>query len=388
MSTIAQASTVHQSPLRPASARLYSLDVFRGATIAAMILVNNPGNEFAYAPLNHARWNGWTPTDLIFPFFLFIVGVSLTLSFRTRVERGESKRNLLLHSIRRSAIIFLIGLFLNGLPYLHLATWRVAGVLQRIALAYLAAAIITLYSGWRGIALWISGLLLGYWVAMRFIPVPGLGMPGADMPINDPDANLSWYIDKLFLPGRMYEGSRDPEGILSTFPAISTALVGVLAGEWMGKSMDAAKRVYGMIAFGVAGIVAGQLWHLWFPINKKLWTSSFVLFTAGCALVALAACYWVCDVKLHRGAWTKPFLVFGTNAIAAYVLADFVAGLLYGVHVHMGRRLVSLQEYLYRTLFGPISPKEFGSLLFAVLFVCLCWLPIYAMYRKRIFLKV
>jgi len=388
MSTTVQPAAVHHAPSRSASTRLYSLDVFRGATIAAMILVNNPGNDFAYPPLNHARWNGWTPTDLIFPFFLFIVGVSLTLSFRARVERGESKRNLLLHSIRRSVIIFLIGLFLNGFPLFHLATWRVAGVLQRIALAYLAVAIITLYSGWRGIALWIAGLLIGYWVAMRFIPVPGLGLPGTDMPINDPDANLGWYIDKLYLPGAMYEKTRDPEGILSTFPAIATALLGVLTGEWLGKSFDAAKKVLGMLVFGVVGILAGQVWHLWFPINKKLWTSSFVLFTAGYALLALAVCYWVCDVKMRRGKWTRPFVVFGTNAIAAYALADIVSSLLYNVHVPFGRRMITLQEYLYRTIFGGIPSRPLGSLAYSVMFVFICWLLMYGMYRKRIFLKV
>jgi predicted acyltransferase len=390
------------------SSRLYSLDVFRGATIAAMIVVNNPGNDFAYPPLNHAQWNGWTPTDLIFPFFLFIVGVSLTLSFRTRIERGESKRNLLLHTVRRSTIIFLIGLFLNGFPLFHLATWRVAGVLQRIAVAYLAAAIIALYSGWRGIALWIGALLLGYWVAMRFIPVPGLGVPSIDMPINDPNANLSWYIDKLYLPGAMYEKTRDPEGILSTFPAIATALLGVLTGEWMNSSSQVSAqkkganpstssgralghpmtKVYGMLAFGIAGIIAGQIWHLWFPINKKLWTSSFVLFAAGCALIALAACYWVCDIKRHRGAWTKPFVVFGTNAIAAYVLADLVSSVLFDVHLQHGRRTITLQDGLYRALFGGIASRPLGSLLYSIVFVAVCWLPIYAMYRKRIFLKV
>jgi predicted acyltransferase len=400
MSAATSAVAASPVPVRRPSSRLYSLDVFRGATIAAMILVNNPGNDFAYAPLNHAQWNGWTPTDLIFPFFLFIVGVSLTLSFRSRVERGESRRVLLLHAIRRSAIIFLIGLFLNGMPYFHLATWRVAGVLQRIAVAYLAAAVITLYSGTRGIVLWIGGLLIGYWVAMRFIPVPGIGMPGADIPINDPDGNLGWYLDKLYLPGAMYEKTRDPEGILSTFPAIATALIGVLTGEWMNPSSQVSAqkkganlghpmtKVYGLLVFGVVGIIAGQTWHLWFPINKKLWTSSFVLFTAGCALIALAACYWVCDVKLRRGAWTKPFVVFGTNAIAAYVLADFVSSLLYNLHVPVGRQTVTLQDYLYRALFGSIPSKPLGSLVYSIAFVAVCWLPVYAMYRKRIFLKV
>ena len=363
-----------------------------------MILVNDPGNDFAYAPLKHSQWNGWTPTDLIFPFFLFIVGVSLVLSFRSRVERGESNRSLMIHTLRRSAVIFLIGLFLNGFPYFHLSTWRVAGVLQRIAIVYLAAAIITLYSGTRGIVMWIVGLLLGYWIAMRFIPVPGIGVPGTDMPLLDPNANLDWYIDKLYLPGAMYEKVRDPEGILSTFPSIASALIGVLTGKYLATSTAPAvedenhdrssKPTIVMLASGVALVVAGQFWNLWFPINKKLWTSSFVLFTAGCALLALATCYWITDLKQHRGSWTKPFIVFGTNAIAAYALAELISSSLYSIRVHDGRRILTLQDFLYRTLFGAIAPKELGSLIYAVVFVCLCWLPIYWMYRKRIFLKV
>ena len=372
----------------PAQSRLFSLDVFRGATIAAMILVNNPGNDFPYAPLEHAKWNGWTPTDLIFPFFLFIVGVSLVLSFRSRLRRGESRRTLLVHSLRRSAIIFLIGLLLHGLPYFHLSTWRVAGVLQRIALAYLAAAVITLTTKTRGIAIWIAGLLVGYWIAMRFIPVPGFGMPVRDIPILDPDANLSWYLDHLFLPGRMYEVTRDPEGILSTFPSIATALLGVLTGEWLASLRDAKQKVLGMLAFGTTCVLAGQLWAIWFPINKKLWTSSFVLFTAGCALICLAACYWINDVKLHRGAWTRPFVIFGSNAIAVYVLADLISVVLSTIRVQFGHRTVTLQEYLYRHLFGQIPSRSLGSLAYSLVFVLVCFLPIWWMYRKRIFLKV
>ena len=353
-----------------------------------MILVNNPGSDFTYAPLQHSDWNGWTPTDLIFPFFLFIVGVSLTLSFGARVKRGESKRTLLIHSLRRSAIIFLIGLFLNGFPYFHLSTWRVAGVLQRIAIAYLAAAVITLYTKTRGIAIWIIGLLIGYWAVMRFVPVPGLGMPVTDIPLLDKNANLASYLDQRFLPGAMYEKTRDPEGILSTFPAIATALLGVLAGEWLGKSMAAAKKVSGMLGFGAVLIIAGQFWDVWFPINKKLWTSSFVLFTAGCALVCLAACYWITDLKQHRGAWTRPFVIFGSNAIAAYALAEIVSSLLVSVPMHSGRHIVTLQEFIYRHAFRWITPPELRSLSYALVFVMLCWLPIAWMYRKRIFLKV
>ena len=388
MSTSVSEAPITASRFARAPSRLFSLDVFRGATVAAMILVNDPGNDFPYAPLEHAKWNGWTPTDLIFPFFLFIVGVSLSLSFRSRMRRGESRRTLLLHSLRRSAIIFLIGLFLNGFPHFHLAAWRVAGVLQRIALAYFAAALITLTTKARGIAIWIAGLLVGYWIVMRFVPVPGFGMPGTDMPLLDPNANLSWYLDNQFLPGRMYEGVRDPEGILSTFPAIATALLGVLTGEWLATLRDAKKKVGGMLAFGTVLIAAGLLWDVWFPINKKLWTSSFVLFTAGCALVCLAACYWVNDAKLQRGFWAKPFVIFGTNAIAAYTLADLLSSSLFSLRVHLGRHAITLQDYIYRHLFGQITPLALGSLAYSLAFVLVCFLPIWWMYRKRIFLKV
>jgi predicted acyltransferase len=388
MSTAASKAPVSPGSTTFTSSRLLSLDIFRGATIAAMILVNNPGNDFPYAALKHAEWSGWTPTDLIFSFFLFIVGVSLSLSFRARMRRGESRKTLLLHSLRRSVIIFLIGLFLNGFPYFHLATWRVAGVLQRIALAYLAAALITLSSKTRGIAIWIASFLIGYWIAMRFVPVPGFGIPGRDIPLLDPNANLSWYIDQHLLPGRMYEGTRDPEGILSTFPSIATALLGVLTGEWLASPRAATRKVTGMLLFGTACVLAGQFWGVWFPINKKLWTSSFALFTAGCALVGLALCYWISDVKLHRGVWTRPFVVFGTNAIAAYSLAELLSSLGYSFRVDLGHRSVTLQDYIYRRTFGHIPSLPLASLAYSLTFVLVCYLPIWWMYRRRIFLKV
>ena len=203
----------------------------------------------------------------------------------------------------------------------------------------------------------------------------------------------------------MYEVTRDPEGILSTFPAIATALLGVLTGEWLSSASQLgphqasaqksgahpghpAKKAAGLLAFGIACVIAGQLWAVWFPINKKLWTSSFVLFTAGCALICLAACYWVSDVKLHRGVWTKPFVIFGTNAIAAYVLADLISSLLFNVRLQHGHRVISLQEYLYRVAFSHIAPRELASLAYSLVFVLLCFLPVWWTYRKRIFLKV
>ena len=196
-----------------------------------MILVNDPGSTAAYEPLKHARWNGWTPTDLIFPFFLFIVGVSLVFSFESRLRRGDSRGALVLHTLRRSATIFAIGLLLNGLPHFHLATWRIPGVLQRIAVAYLGAALITLYARTKARILWIAVLLLGYWALMRFVPVPGYGIPTHNIPLLHPNANLAAYLDRKLMFGHLWEGTRDPEGVLSTLPAIATALCGVLTGE-------------------------------------------------------------------------------------------------------------------------------------------------------------
>ena len=268
--------------------RLYSLDLFRGATIAAMIVVNNQGPD-AYAPLKHADWNGCTPTDLIFPFFLFIVGVSLVLSFTARLKRGGSRRSLLLHTLRRSALLFLIGIALNGMASMQPATWRIPGVLQRIAVVYCIAAILTLYTGTHTRAILVVVLTLGYWWLMRFVPVPGHGVPGVDIPLLHPEFNLASYLDRKLMLGHLWTPNHDPEGLLSTIPAIATALCGVLTGEWLQTRHTAEKKVWVMLGAGVLGVIAGDIWNLWFPINKNLWTSSYVVFTAGSALIVLAA---------------------------------------------------------------------------------------------------
>jgi predicted acyltransferase len=361
---------------RPTYGRLVSLDLFRGATIAFMIVVNSQTSEQAYWPLRHATWNGWTPTDLVFPFFLFIVGVSLVLSFQSRLAQGCSRRTLILHTVRRSAVLFAIGLLLNGLGALSLQSWRIPGVLQRIAIAYCAAALITLYSENRARVAWIAALLVGYWSVMRFVPVPGFGLPGRDIPLLHPDANLAAYLDRKLMLGHLWEPTRDPEGVLSTLPAIATALCGVLTGGWLRSERLPEQKARGMVLFGVAGIVAGELWGLWFPINKKLWTSSYVLFTAGCSLVCLAICYWVTDIKLHRGWWTRPFLIFGKNAITAYVISELVGGWLSWKGYIVGRRL-SL----------AVSPGM-ASLLHSLLVLGVCFLPVWGMYRKKIFVRI
>lgn len=372
-------------PKSPATERLLSLDVFRGLTIAAMILVNNPGNGHAYWPLEHAKWNGWTPTDLIFPFFMFIVGVSMVLSFGSRLKRGASRSDLLWHSLKRGAIIVAIGIALNAFPYYHVWPVRFAGVLQRIGIAYAVAALITLWTEKRGRIVAIVALVGGYWALMRFVPVPGFGVPGRDVPLLDPVGNWAALIDRAIVPGRLYLGTSDPEGITSTLPAIGTVLLGVLTGEWLRSKATPSRRALGMLAWGVAGLVAGKLFDIWMPINKNLWTSSFVVFTAGFALVVLALCYWAVDIRGWRTGWTKPFLVFGTNAIVAYTLASLVAKIIYRTRISGN---VTIQRYIFDHVFAPLGSPSFTSLLFSLSFVAVCSIPVWVLYRKRIFVKI
>jgi predicted acyltransferase len=365
-----------------------SLDVFRGLTILLMIVVNNSGNG-SFAQLQHAEWSGWTLTDLVFPFFLFITGISLTFSFAGRMERDESRLRLLPHILRRAAIIFAIGLLINAFPYYHLATWRFAGVLQRIALCYLAGSVLYLWTGVHTRWAVIAVLLVGYWLLMRYLPVPGFGIPSVDIPLLDPDRNIVAWLDRKVMMGRLYEHTRDPEGILSTFPAIANTLFGIAAGEWIrGLRNDFAKLLRRLSVAGISCIVAGELWSLVFPINKKLWTSSYVLITVGLAMLTLAACYWLMDVRKLRGRWTVIPLVFGTNCIFAYAFSEFVAISAARFKLHLHGRLVSYKDALNTFTFDYISQPRWSSLAYALFFAALCWSVTWLLYRRKIFLKI
>jgi len=370
---------------RPVKPRLVSLDVFRGMTVAAMILVNDPGTWNAiYPPLEHAEWNGWTPTDLVFPFFLFIMGVALEFSLaarRTAKTRSEGTP-VIRHVIYRALILFALGVFLNGAPYFPLHRWRVMGVLQRIALCYLVAALLALKTRVRARVAVVAGLLVGYWALMTLVPVPGFGRGQLD-----PEANLGAYIDRALMYGHLWRPRWDPEGWLSTLPAIATAILGGLAGHWLRSPAAASRKVLGLIVFGAVGMALGEIWNLWFPINKNLWTSSFVLFTAGFASVLLAACYWIVEI-LGWKHWGLPFQVFGKNAIFAYVLSIALAKVGINVKFTAGGNLTSLQGYVYQHLFAPLATPRMSSLLFAVTFVVVCWLPTALLYRRKIFLKI
>ncbi|MCM3872749.1 MAG: DUF5009 domain-containing protein [Pyrinomonadaceae bacterium] len=364
--------------------RMVSLDVFRGITIAGMILVNNPGTWSAiHSPLEHAAWHGLTPTDLVFPFFLFIVGVSITLALGRRAESGGSQRDLYIKIARRTLIIFALGLVLAGFPRYDLSTLRIPGVLQRIAVCYLIASIVFLNTKWRTQALIGAALLLVYWALMILIPAPGFSAGDLSM-----EGNLAAHVDRTLFGSHTWKPVYDPEGLLSTIPAIVTTLAGVLTGHWLRSRRSELERVAGMFVVGAACMVVGWAWGFWFPINKALWTSSYVLLTAGLALQFLAVCFWLVDIKAIRR-WAKPFLILGSNALIIYFLAELFSRIISLVSFKRADgSAAELQTLIYEKAFASWAAPVNASVLYAIC-VVLLWLGVAALlYRKRIFIKV
>jgi predicted acyltransferase len=371
---------------RSATERLVSLDVFRGLTIAGMVLVNNPGSwSHIYWPLGHANWHGWTPTDLIFPFFLFIVGVSITLALGSRRETNEKTRSLHWKIIKRALIIFVLGLFLAGFPYFHLSTIRIMGVLQRIALCYLFAALIFLKTDLRKQLIITAALLVGYWLVMTLVPAPGF-QPGD----YSREGSIACFIDRKVLGNHIWSQGKiyDPEGLLSTLPAIATTLLGVISGELMRSQRKQYEKVSLLFIAGISCIMGGWLWNLFFPINKSLWTSSYVLFTGGLAMQLLALCYWLIDMKGYRR-WAKPFVVFGVNAITLFVGSGLMARLMGLIKVpRADGTKIALKTWIYDGLFLSWAPPYQASLSFAIAFILL-WLGLmWILYKRKIFIKV
>lgn len=367
--------------------RLLFLDVFRGMTVASMVLVNNPGSwAHIYWPLEHAEWNGWTPTDLIFPFFLFIVGVAIPLAFGKRIERADSRRALFLKVLYRSAIIFLLGEFLAGFPYFHFSTIRIPGVLQRIAVCYFFASLIFLKTRPRTQAIIAVALLIVYWRVMKHFPAPGYYAGDWSK-----EGSLASYIDRrIFGPHIWKQGIvYDPEGLLSTMGALATTLFGVLTGNYLrDKTKAPIERVAHMSLAGLGCVIVGWIWNAWFPINKSLWTSSYVFFTAGLALQFLALCYWLIDIKGFKR-WTKPFVIFGVNAIVLFVGTGVMARLMGLIKVSRsdGTRQ-SLQGLIYDNAFASWLPPNKASLAFAISFILLWLFFMWLLYRKNIIIKV
>ncbi len=458
--------------------RLVSLDVFRGMTIAGMVLVNNPGGSPVYWPLDHAEWNGLTPTDWIFPFFLFIVGVSISIALgksrgrnRSGREGAGPTRSTYTKIISRSATIYLLGAAISIIPFfqfqstdapdpvkmliwlafaaallflllrnykvaaalcviallgiagMNLAgynvvgynygTLRIAGVLQRISVCYLITAIIFLHTTWKQQVAISAFLLLGYWLIMTVIPVPGCDVTS----ISDKACNLAAYIDRTILTenhiwrfGKVY----DPEGILSTIPAIVTTISGVLTGTWLVRKDNverimagderaeeqdiphlslipyplAFEKVSGMFFFGVVLLAMGLIWNSYFPMNKAMWTSSYVLATTGIALLTLGFCYWLIDIKGYSR-WAWPFRVFGANALALFVFTGLFARMIAAYRVAgPDGQLISIQKWLMLHIYLPIFQPIDASLAFAISFILFWLFLMWLLYRKKIYVKV
>jgi predicted acyltransferase len=421
--------------------RLSSLDAFRGITIAGMILVNNPGSwRHVYSPLRHAEWHGWTLTDLVFPFFLFIVGVAMAFSFRRRVERGQSHARLLAQVVRRTIVLFLLGLIMYGFPDFRLigpyilvivglsllyadeplfsfgattpvrmrkiAAWitllggvvyfaldfghfhetglRVPGVLQRIAVCYLVAALIAMVWGVRGRAVWVVLLLVGYWLIVEYVPPP----EGYTADVTGSEGLLHDWIDVQLLGRHLYGERPDPEGLLSTIPAVGTVLLGLLTGQWLQAARDRREKTIGLFFAANVGLVLALGVNQAFPINKKIWTSSYVVFTAALGAHVLAMCYWLIDVRGYRR-WARPFVVYGTNAIAVYVASSLVAKMLYRWKIGAADGdTIAVRTWLYESLFVPWAGHLNGSLLFAIAYVVVWLALLVPLYRRRVFIKI
>ncbi|HYW73647.1 MAG TPA: DUF5009 domain-containing protein [Pyrinomonadaceae bacterium] len=378
--------------------RLVSLDVFRGLTIAGMVLVNNPGTwSHIYWPLEHAEWNGWTPTDLIFPFFLFIVGVAIPLAFGKRIERGDPRKSLFIKVVYRAVIIFLLGEFLAGFPYFNLSTMRIPGVLQRIAVCYFFAGLIYLIARPRTIAIVAVALLIIYHFVMTRGHAPGFYVGDLSK-----EGSLASYIDRTVFGPHVWRQAvvYDPEGILSTMGALATTLSGMLTGFLIrDRNLTPIEKVSVMFVAGFTCVIVGWCWNPWFPINKGLWTSSYVFFTTGLALEFLALCYWLVDIKGYK-AWTKPFVIFGVNAIVLFVGTGVMARLMGMSSGFMGRLStllhitkpdgspMAIQPFVYDHLFASwLSPNN-ASLGFAISFILLWLFLMWLLYRKNIIIKI
>ncbi|MGH9598434.1 MAG: acyltransferase family protein [Terracidiphilus sp.] len=387
------------NPVPAKTKRLISLDALRGITIAFMIMVNDPGGLGAWKEMGHSAWNGFTATDLVFPTFLFVVGISIVFSVEARRARGATRRELAWHTARRAAILFLLGIVVNGFPYFHLAHLRIYGVLQRIAICYLAVGLFYLWNRrvWTTVALLVA-VLIGYWGLVRWVPVPDAGVPGRNILFLDKNQNIDAWVDRHLMPGHLYEdaptyNARDPEGLLSDIPAIGTTLIGLLAGLWLRTSRTAKEKAAGIVAAAVVCLCVGYVWGVWFPLNKKMWTSSYVLVAAGWSLALLAAMYWAIEMK----GWGKkglgkaslwPWLVFGSNAIVAYMISELLTNAVDLIHFRSLGRRMNPMIWIHMHTFAHISDPGWRTFTYSVCYTAVCFIPVWILYRKKIFVKV
>ena len=380
-------------PLPDPARRLLSLDVARGITIAFMIMVNNNGGS-PWRFMNHAEWNGLTATDLVFPTFVFVMGISVVFAIESRLARGATRGQLVRHTVQRAVILCLLGIVVNSFPFFALEHMRFYGVLQRIAVCYLAVSLFYLWDrrAWS-IAAALVVALVGYWVLVRFVPVPGAGVPGRDVPFMDVRQNLVSWIDRQLFPHHLYRDRpdhnvRDPEGLLSDLPAIGTALMGMLTGVWLRTRRSVAARTMGLAGAAIGSLALGYVWALWFPLNKNLWTSSYVLVAAGYSLALMTLAFWAVEQQGWRTGWTWIWVVFGSNAIAAYMFSELLPGVLQNVQFMSGGKRTDAIAFVFDHVFAHIPDPGWAALAYSVSFTAVCFVPVWMMYRRRIFLKV
>ena len=374
--------------------RLLSLDFFRGLTVAAMILVNNPGSwGNIYSPLAHAEWHGCTPTDLVFPFFLFIVGVSIAYAMSSKKTDQKNHRQTILKALKRALILFSLGLFLSLFPKVFtepieaLKTVRIPGVLQRIAVVFFISSILFLKLSEKNILKVAIGILITYWALMTFVPVPEVGYPNLEK-----ETNLGAWLDRSILTeAHLYKAAKtwDPEGILSTFPAIVSGLFGVLVGVYLKrKDIEVATKIAWLFSVGCIAVLAGLVWDLQFPINKALWTSSYVLYTGGLATIILSLSFWIIDVQQYKK-FTKPFVIYGVNAITVFFLSGLMPRALNLIKIKQADDTeIGVLSHFYRSLFVPYFSPVNASLVYAIAFIGFWFVILWAMYKKNIIIKV
>jgi predicted acyltransferase len=380
--------------------RLISLDILRGLTIAFMIMVNNNGGRAAWAQMHHADWNGFTATDLVFPTFLFVVGASIVFAYEARLAKGATRAQLAWHTAKRACILFLFGVIVNNFPYFHLQHMRIYGVLQRIAVCYLLVGLFYLWDKrtWTKVVM-LAFVLLGYWVLVRWVPVPGAGMPGRDVPFLDTDQNIVAWVDRQVMPNHLYEdftthNVRDPEGLLSDIPALGTALLGLLTGLWLRSQRELKVKAMGLAGGAAACLALGYFWSIWFPLNKKMWTSSYVLVAAGWSLAIFALAFWLVELKgWGKGKdWSRwvvwPWLIFGSNAIAAYMVSELLPGTVNFVRFQSGGRTLNALGWIRIHVCGQIPNPGLACFSYSFLFMAICFVPVWILYRNKIFLKV
>ena len=379
---------------RDPAPRLLSLDVARGITIAFMIMVNNNGGSGSWGFMNHAAWNGLTATDLVFPTFVFLMGASVVFAIEGRLARGATRAQVVRHTAQRAAILVLLGIVVNSFPFFELEHMRFYGVLQRIAVCYLAVSLLYLWNRrvWP-LATALVLALVGYWVLLRWVPVPGAGLPGRDVPFMDVQQNLVSWIDRQVFPYHLYRdvpdhNVRDPEGLLSDLPAIGTALMGVLTGIWLRTRRSIPTKTAGLAGAALASLALGYVWAVWFPLNKNLWTSSYVLVAGGYSLALMTATFWAIEQQQWRTGWTWIWVVFGSNAIAAYMFSELLPGVLQNIRFEAGGERTDVITFLVEHVFSHVPDPGWAAFAYSISFTAVCFVPVWLLYRRRIFLRV